>query len=480
MRIIIFLICIALIFNLTKDDILDFEKFYKPLEFSSMDMFSESSKWSFHRYKQSEHFFVFWEQGFGSDPNSGSVPQHLRADLGDLLNKLEQFYTTNIEKAKFAIIGQGKSYLDKYKMIVFLLYQDSWTITGSGYDDVIGALWLSPTTCQLGRSVIAHELAHSFQYQVYCDQIYQKLTDSLSFSSGFRYGQIGSNGGNSFWQQSAQWQAFQDFPDEMFYGSTFGDWIINNHRHFEHETMRYASFWLIIYWVQNYGEPLVGNLWRNSKYPEDAIDAYMRLYKNDDYRILREELFDYAMKMATYDLEQLRLYSLEFVDQYYTIFYQNGEYLQIAYKKCPGATGFNVIQLNVPDLDGDRKVIIDFVGLQPGTELAPEDPGEWMRENGFGGTVRYYNNVNKGNVGWRYGFVTINSDDSRTYSEVFSKPRDSVQFEVPRNTRKLFFVVQGSPEKYIKTIWDDNETTDAQFPYKIKLTNTSVKEKAKK
>jgi hypothetical protein len=244
--------------------------------------------------------------------------------------------------------------------------------------------------------------------------------------------------------------------------------------------MRYASFWLIIYWVQNYGEPLVGNIWRNSKYPEDAIDAYMRLYKNDDYKVLREELFDYAMKMATYDLDQLRLYSLEFVDLYYTLFYQNGEYLQISYSKCPGSTGFNVIQLNVPDLDGDRKVIIDFVGLQPGTELAPEDPGEWMREDGFGGTVRYYNSVNKGNVGWRYGFVSINSDDTRTYSEVFSKPRDSVHFEVPRNTKKLFFVVQGSPEKYIKTIWDDNETTDAQFPYKIKLTNTSIKEKTKK
>jgi hypothetical protein len=59
----------------------------------------------------------------------------------------------------------------------------------------------------------------------------------LSFRSGFRYGQTGSNGGNSFWQQSAQWQAFQDYPDEMFYGSSFGDWVINHHRHFEHETM---------------------------------------------------------------------------------------------------------------------------------------------------------------------------------------------------------------------------------------------------
>ena len=87
MKKLILFLCISLIFSLNQDDIPDFNKFYKPKEFSSVDMFNPSSKWSFHRFKQSEHFFVFWEEGFGSDPNSGLVPQHLRVDINDLLKK---------------------------------------------------------------------------------------------------------------------------------------------------------------------------------------------------------------------------------------------------------------------------------------------------------------------------------------------------------------------------------------------------------
>lgn len=44
--------------------------------------------------KQSEHFFVFWEPGFGNDPGAESVPEVLRVDIDDLLAKAEQFYRT--------------------------------------------------------------------------------------------------------------------------------------------------------------------------------------------------------------------------------------------------------------------------------------------------------------------------------------------------------------------------------------------------
>ena len=37
--------------------------------------------------KQSEHFFVFWEPGFGNDPGAESVPEVLRVDIDDLLAK---------------------------------------------------------------------------------------------------------------------------------------------------------------------------------------------------------------------------------------------------------------------------------------------------------------------------------------------------------------------------------------------------------
>ena len=129
-----------------ESEIEDFEKYYKPAEFASMDMLRSDAQWSWFRSKQSEHFFVFWEAGFGDDPNAETVPANMRVDIDDLLEKAEQFYQTNIDKLGFAETGQGKSRLDQYKMEIYLLYQEEWLATGSGYDDVIGALWVNPST----------------------------------------------------------------------------------------------------------------------------------------------------------------------------------------------------------------------------------------------------------------------------------------------------------------------------------------------
>ena len=121
--------CIAFVLSLNQYDIPNFDKYYKPYEFSDMDMFQSSSKWSWHRYKQSEHFFVFWEAAFGNNPNSNSIPSNLRVDIDDLLVKAEQFYYTNIVSTQFCTVGQGKSYLDIYKMEIYLLYQTEWLAT---------------------------------------------------------------------------------------------------------------------------------------------------------------------------------------------------------------------------------------------------------------------------------------------------------------------------------------------------------------
>ena len=467
-------LCFIFIYSLSPSDIPDYDKYYKPQEFNDMDMFKSESKWSWTRYRQSSHFFVFWEPGFGSDTNSQSVPENLRVDINDLLSKAEKFYETYVTKDNFSTVGQGLSYLDKFKIEIYILYTPDWLATGSGYDNVIGALWVNPSTCKPVGSTIAHEIGHSFQYQVYCDQILRGETDPWGFKSGFRYGYEGSNGGCGLWEQTAQWQSYQLYPDEMFTSWNFVEWTNHHHRHFEHEMFRYASYWLHLYWEQKYGPEAIGTVWQKSRFPDDAIQTYMKVYNGNDYNVQREELFDYAMKLATFDLDRIRSYAINYVDRYYTTFYENQGYFQIAYSKCPGATGFNVIQLNIPN---DNKVIsVEFVGLEPGSPLAPQDPGEWRKViDQVGGTVRNYNDVNRGNVGWRYGFVTLNNNDSRTYSQVFSQPNGVATFTVPGNAIKLFMVVQGSPNTYIQQPWDDNELTDAQFPYKLKFTNTSLK-----
>lgn len=142
-KLVLLILFFSSIFSINQNDIPDFDKYYKPAEFKNMDMFSESAKYSFTRYKQSEHFFVFWEPGFGPDPNANSVPENLRVDVDDLIAKAEKFYETYVTKDNFSTIGKGLSYLDKYKLEIYLLYTSDWVATGSGYDNIIGALWVN-------------------------------------------------------------------------------------------------------------------------------------------------------------------------------------------------------------------------------------------------------------------------------------------------------------------------------------------------
>ena len=455
-----------------EDTVKDLDKYYKPKEFGNMDMFKSTSKWSWTRHKQSEHFFVFWEAGFGDDPNAASVPANLRVDIDDLLLKAEQFYHTNISRLGMAEVGGGKSYLDQYKMEIYLLYQDEWLATGSGYDDVIGALWVNPSTCQPVGSTIGHEIGHSFQYQVYCDQV--KNGAKNDFTTGFRYGYEGSNGGNGFWEQCAQWQSYQDYPDQYFGDGWYAVWPTNCHRHFENEWMRYASYWLQCYWTEKHGDKTVASVWRNSKAPYDAIQTYQQLYCNDNWALCSEELYDYAARMATYDVEGPRKYSASHLNDYKTTFYPSGDgYHQVAYAQCPSATGFNVIPLNVPA--AGATISADFVGLEVGAALADDDPGNYQESEKVVGQVSNYNNVgSKQNAGWHYGFVAYTEGGKRQYSPMFSDAQGTASWQVPESTEHLYMVVLGAPKSYVQSAWDEKELTDAQYPYKVKFTGTDL------
>ncbi|MDE5714369.1 MAG: DUF4859 domain-containing protein [Muribaculaceae bacterium] len=440
-------------------------------------MLRHDSYYSWHRSKQSEHFFVFWSPEFGADPNSSDVPANMRVDIDDLLLKAEKFFDTNVNQLGMATLGQGKSMLDNYKMQIYLIYKDEWLATGSGYDDKIGALWINPSTCQPVGSTIAHEIGHSFQYQTYADRV-QTQGVPADGTSGFRYGFVGpdgsGNGGCAYWEQCAQWQSFQDYPEEQFTSYNFPVWLNNCHRHFHHEFQRYASYWLQSYWVEKQGVESYGRLWRESVAPEDAIMAYTRIYNGNDYSKTREELFDYAVRMATYDIEGIRSYSAGFQNRYNPNFVRNdkGEY-QITYDNCPGATGFNVIPLTVPGNGG--KVSVKFRGLGYGEALCSNDKSNIEDGDGVAKDKPSKYNACGGaeNMGWRYGFVAM-AGDKRTYGSVGKEANGSLSFDVPAGADYLYLVVQGSPEVYMSHGWDEDETNDPQFPYAITLEGTDL------
>lgn len=421
----------------------DTSKIYIPQEFSDMDFFDSTSTWYYGRSRQSEHFIVFWGEDYGNrDPGSAEVPAAYRVDIDDMLNKAEAFYDLNVNELKFAETGTGNSNLDNYKMMIFLYYQDEWLATGSGYDDVIGALWVSPNTSQPVGSTIAHEIGHSFQYQVHCD---------LGGGSGFRYG-FGGNGGNGFWEQTAQWQAYQSYPDQAFTSHHFGVYTENYFRHICHEDYRYASYFIHYYWADKHGKDIIGRLWREAEEPEDPIQAYMRITGISTQQF-NEEIYDAATRFVTWDLDAIRDIGADYIgaQTYKSTMLDDGSY-QVTYDRCPGTTGYNVIRLSVP---------------AAGTEIATEFTG-MVNASGF-------NHVEApGRAGWRYGYVALLEGGSRVYGDMNQGTNNTVSFTVPENCSKLWFVVTGAPDTYAPHPWDDDESNDDQWPYKVKFTNTDL------
>ncbi|SFU76477.1 protein of unknown function [Pustulibacterium marinum] len=420
---------------------------YKPLEFGDMDYNNNSSTWSFERSRESDHFIVFWDTAYGTnDPNDAEIPATYRVDIDDLLSKAEAFYALNVDELLFAQTGLGYSQLDTYKMMIFLYYQDEWLATGSGYDDVIGALWVNPSTCQPVGSTIAHEIGHSFQYQVFAD---------LGGGSGFRYG-FGGNGGNTFWEQTAQWQSFQTYQEEAFTTYYLDDYFANYFKHPLHEDYRYASYWLLNYWSDIHGKEIIGQVWREAQQPEDPIEAYQRLTGIDN-TTFNDEIYDAASKFATWDLDYnaIRTYGEDYQHQFaYQFDALEGGTLRSSYATTPQTAGYNVVPLSLPE--NNTTISVAFTGL--------------INEAG-------YNTVaDPSRAGWRYGFVALLENGTRVYSDMQtgSTSTSTATFEVPENAADLYLVVTGAPTTYAEHPWDDEPSNDDQWPYTVSFTNTNV------
>ncbi len=459
----------------------DYDKYYCPgtwndgFEKGAENMLRSDAKWSWFRSKQSEHFFVFWEAGFGSDPNSSDLPDGMRVDIDDLLQKAEQFYKTNVTTLKMAETGQGKSMLDKYKMEIYLLYQTEWLATGSGYDNTIGALWVNPSTCQPVGSVIAHEIGHSFQYQVSADKLLtgEGHETDYGMDCGFRYG-FGPNGrgGCAYWEQCAQWQSFQDYPEVTFYDSFYA-WQQNFHRHFNHEWMRYASVYFQYYFTEKHGIEAYGRIWKESKFPEDPLQTYMRLYCGDDLQTFYDDYAEYAQKVLTYDFKAIHSYADDNAKAFKTQMFKVGDKFRPAYSACPGTTGFNAIQMNVPAAGTTVKA--SLAALPVGSELAADDPGEQKNgDNQVVGNVKKYNSQSNKTANYRFGFVAIKNGEAIEYGKLTKGAEGEAEMTVPAGTDKLYLLVVATPDTYNRHEWNDDESDDEQWPYEVSFSGTGV------
>lgn len=438
------------------------------------DYTNPESQWSFKRSKESEHWIVYWDKRFGDDPNASSVPSNLRVDVDDLLAKAEMFFEMNVNK--LGMVTEGESQVDHYKMIIHLLYDTGWTAVGSGYDDKIGALWVTPQTCHPVGSTIGHETGHCFQYMVACDH---RINGVGAYTQrGWRYG-FGANasGGNAFWEQCAQWQSFQNYPSETF-GYHVSVWLQNYHRHMNHEWMRYASYWWPYHLVEKHGYKAFGQLWRESKQPEDPIEAYTRIFCDGNWDAFWDDYFEYATKLQNYQFTDVHKYitSNYSARNYKTQMYKtDDDFWQVAYISCPETAGLNLIPLT--GYKQGEEVTVSFEGLDPGSALHASDPGHAYEEDGGGkyAEVKTYNTAGKvADKAWRIAFVAVLSDGTTggntTVSEPLSTSADgTLTFTVPAKTIRLSLLVVPTPKTYNRHAWDEKDINDAQWPYRVKF-----------
>lgn len=468
----------AAVLVLKASEVEDLDKYYKPLEFN-FDMFRSDSKWSWCRSKQSEHFVVFWDIKYGQYGlyadrmgedlawPSNCKTSSMRVDIDDLLKKAEEFYDLNVNTLKFAETGQGKSVLDKYKMEIYLIYQSEWLATGSGYDNTIGALWVNPSTCQPVGSTIGHEIGHCFQYMTFCDYLVRENKGGSAAPSasglqgpGWRYG-FGANGdgGNAFWEQCAQWQSFQltKYRAQAFTSWDYSGFTSSIHLHVLHERPRYSNYFIHWWWTQQNDISFIGRLWNESVYPEDPVETYMRLM-NYDVEAMNDSMWEYAAHMVTYDIDEIRSYGKSYIGDVATATVSQGEddtwFVTAAY--APETTGSNIIRLSA---------------------AAGKEVSATLSSNlGLSGCV----SGDADKAGWRFGFVSYNSDNTTSYSPIYKTTDEAKTWTVPANSSKLWLVVTGAPTSYERHPWgaggsdhnNEGDSKDTKWPWKVHFDGT--------
>lgn len=411
---------------------------YVPYSMRNPGFLTKTGTYYWGRKAESEHFAVLWEPGFGSNPAAAAGTYN--TNVTQLLQRAEACYNLYCDSLKF--INKTTSITNKYKILIFLKYTNDWVANGSGYDDLIGGLNVNPAAANNG-AVISHEIGHTFQYLVHCDL-------RINGTRGFMY-VLGSGTGNGYWEQTAQWQAYQLYPGEVFNSSNFGVYTAGAFKSPFHEDNRYANYFINYYWAYKRGLGTIGRIWRESVKPEDPAQAYMRLFGLNMAQF-NDEIWDMGARWATWDIPALRTNGSTKIGAIVTTLKADtAGFLKVDSAKCLQDHGVNIIPLKVPTVA--TTVSATFEGL-------PGASGYRRVESGARG-------------GWRYGFVALLKDNTRMYGTMGRDLKGSVSMALPANVSKLWLVVTSAPISYKVHSWDENAANDEQWPYHIKISGTT-------
>ena len=89
-----------------------------------------------------------------------------------------------------------------------------------------------------------------------------------------------------------------------------------------------------------------------------------------------------------------------------------------------------------------------------------------------------YHYVYPERAGWRYAFVAMQADGTRTYGTVQAAKEGTAELTIPANCTRLFFVVMGAPTEHWAHPWTSGKASsdwaqnNEQWPYRVQFVNT--------
>ena len=409
--------------------------------------------YNFAHSLESEHFAVFWDVRFGSDPTKISIGGNT-ANAHEVLRIAERCWQCYVGELGFIVPGQSTT--DKYKIQLYIPYQSEWRADASGVDGVGGGKTgighFNPwAAIARGGHTIAHEVGHTFQYLVSAD---------LGTNHGWQWGFNGDGWGDcGWWESCADWQAYQIFPDRQFTdGEYFEQHLDAHHLNLLHEDWRYACCYIQDWWCMKHGRDFIGRLWRECNRPEDPVETYKRIC-NLTQEQFNDELMEGYMRMATWDIDGVRDRAKNRIGQHKNFLKTiDSSTYQADVEHCIQNYGYAIINMTVPAAGTEVKA--NFTGLTD---------------------AEGYHYVYPQRAGWRYAFVALQSDGTRTYGEVQSDREGTATLTIPQGTTRLFFVVMGAPTQHWQHPWDRNydashwSQNNEQWPYRVQFVKTRPK-----
>ena len=436
----------------------------KPTYYSGTNYENAAAKdgYNFAHSMESEHFAVFWDVRYGSNPNKIQYPGDGNVTSAKyVLEVAEKCW--NMYAGELGFIVPGHSTTDRYKIQLYIPYQKDWRADASGTDgqeangtwSMTGIGHFNPWAANArGGHTIAHEVGHTFQFLVSADL----GTDAANhLDRGWRWGWGGGND-NGWWESCADWQAYQIFPDRQFTDGEYFEQHLNKHYlNLLHDDWRYACCYIQDWWTMKYGRDFIGRMWRETRQYEDPIQTYIRMNKLSQQQFC-DELMEGYMRMATWDIDGVRERAKHRIGQHKNYLKAENTAERIYTTQpatCIQNYGYHITNMQRPKTGTVVKA--HFTGLTDATG---------------------YKYVNKARAGWRYAFVAMSSDGTRTYGEVKADKEGTAELTIPENCSRLFFVVMGAPTQHWSHPWTSGKASsdwpqnEEQWPYRVQFEET--------